>query len=89
MFRSFPEYYDLIEEPMDLSTFKKNLSLPHHYPNTAAALADLRRIWSNCQAFNAEGSEIFEKSVFCSGQLEEMILVTLFFYNFFFEANVL
>jgi hypothetical protein len=52
----YPEYYEFIKTPMDLSTLKKKLS---EYNSLEEALSDLNLIWENCMNFNQEGSEIY------------------------------
>lgn len=51
----FPVYYDVIDNPMDITTWKKKIN---DYVSVKEALDDLRLIWTNCCTFNAEGSEI-------------------------------
>ena len=55
LFRVFPEYYELIENPMDLTTLKSKIA---SYTTIEEAILDLRIIWDNCRNFNAEGSDI-------------------------------
>lgn len=55
IFSVFPVYYDIIDNPMDITTWKKKIN---DYASVKEALDDLRLIWTNCCTFNAEGSEI-------------------------------
>eukprot|EP01035_Chromulina_nebulosa_P023292 gene23292-30187_t len=56
---TFPDYYKFIESPMDLSTLKSKIS---SYDTVQELVRDFRLIWSNCKAFNAEGSEIYNSA---------------------------
>ena len=56
--RDYPEYYEVIKRPMDLQTLKQGLG--SKYDSVQQVYDDSRLIWSNCQRFNAEGSEIYE-----------------------------
>lgn len=49
------DYYDVIKEPMDLSTMEHKLDT-NQYPNLDAFLADAKLIFDNCRTYNAEGS---------------------------------
>lgn len=52
----FPDYYKFIDSPMDLTTLKSKIS---SYDSVQELIRDFRLIWSNCKAFNAEGSDIY------------------------------
>lgn len=51
----FPEYYEAIEHPMDLTTIKDHIP---SYCKFEDFLADLSLIWKNCMSFNAPESDI-------------------------------
>jgi hypothetical protein len=51
----FPEYYEIIEQPMDLSTIKSKIN---DYSNVEEAIADIRLVWENCRIFNSDESDI-------------------------------
>jgi hypothetical protein len=51
----FPEYYEIIKKPMDLSTIKERIT---EYVTVEEALGDIRQIWENCRLFNAEVKNI-------------------------------
>ena len=53
-----PDYYQIITEPMDLSTVERNLK-NGVYTSTLHFGNDLRKIWSNSFRYNAPGSEIY------------------------------
>ncbi len=54
--RDYPEYYEMIEHPMDLQTLKQGLA---EYTSVQDVYAATKLIWNNCRTFNAEGSDIF------------------------------
>ena len=66
----FPEYYEIIKNPRDLSTIKDQLN---KYDTVEECLADLRLVWSNCRLFNSEGSDIADTADALSAELEEMV----------------
>lgn len=49
------DYPQIIKNPMDLSTVKKNLK-SNKYKFVEEVLHDLQLIWDNCKLYNAEGS---------------------------------
>jgi histone acetyltransferase len=69
----YPEYYELIKFPMDLTTFKKKIP---SYPNLSSALQDLRLIWKNCLQFNLENSEIAQQALRLGKDVEKLIEVS-------------
>lgn len=52
---SYPEYYEIIQSPMDITTVKNKLN---SYISVEEMLRDIRQIWENCRIFNADGSDI-------------------------------
>ena len=68
----FPEYYEFIKNPVDLSTVKDQLS---KYETVEECLGDIRQIWENCRLFNAEGSEISSTADLLQTELEELVEV--------------
>ncbi len=76
--RVFPEYYDTIALPMDVSTVRRYLAdSGEHYTCVQQVTEDLRRIFSNCMSFNAEGSDIFLAAQNLADWLETALLVGL------------
>eukprot|EP01125_Pyxidicula_operculata_P017337 TRINITY_DN606_c2_g1_i3.p1 TRINITY_DN606_c2_g1~~TRINITY_DN606_c2_g1_i3.p1 ORF type:complete len:331 (+),score=101.60 TRINITY_DN606_c2_g1_i3:396-1388(+) len=49
--KQFRDYYDIIEEPMDLSTIKKKLT-NHEYDSSEAFRADFELMRDNCHKYN-------------------------------------
>lgn len=50
-----PDYFDIIKNPMDLGSVKKNLN-GNKYKFIEDCLGDIQLIWDNCKMYNAEGS---------------------------------
>lgn len=66
-----PEYFDVIENPMDLSTVKENL-LSDKYSNPNSLFRDLRLIFSNSRTFNTnKRSKIYASTLRLSAMVEE------------------
>ena len=51
--KEVPDYYDVIQEPMDLQTMGKKLKALE-YPSKAAFVADLQLIYDNCFQYNTD-----------------------------------
>lgn len=71
----FPVYYEMIEQPMDMTTWKKRIN---EYASVKAALDELRLIWTNCSIFNAEGSDINNTAYRLGLEAESLIEVSAF-----------
>lgn len=65
-----PGYSDLIAEPMDLSTIKKKLRGQLYGDDVGSAIRELRLVWSNCQEYNAPGSDIYNLAKEMEEELE-------------------
>jgi Bromodomain len=68
----FPEYYEIIKNPIDLTAIKEQIN---KYETVEECLSDIRQVWENCRLFNAEGSEIFDTADSLHAELEEMVEV--------------
>ena len=55
---NIPAYFDVITDPMDLSTVKKKLD-QSEYETCEEFEADVRLIFDNCFQFNPPGSDVF------------------------------
>ncbi|ESO11119.1 hypothetical protein HELRODRAFT_194900 [Helobdella robusta] len=55
----FPEYYQVIKEPMDLKTIAKKIQ-SSSYPNVDAMIKDFMLIISNAKAYNEPYSKIYK-----------------------------
>ncbi|WVO13938.1 hypothetical protein L204_101563 [Cryptococcus depauperatus] len=53
--RDAPDYYDVIQRPMDLSTILRNIKA-RKYKNKAEFATDLDQIWKNCYEYNSQES---------------------------------
>jgi hypothetical protein len=54
----YPEYYEIIKEPRDLGTIKKNLDSRTHYKNIYELRDDVRLCFENCRMFNPQGHQV-------------------------------
>ena len=50
-----PDYYDVIKEPMDLSTMEQRLE-SNSYDNLQSFINDANKIFVNCRSYNGESS---------------------------------
>lgn len=66
----YPEYYEIVETPMDLTTIKQNINT---YESVADALEDMRLIWKNCFTFNLEGSDISKTALSLGTDFEKLV----------------
>ncbi|KAI3646818.1 hypothetical protein MP228_009746 [Amoeboaphelidium protococcarum] len=55
---NIPTYFDIIKEPMDLSTMKKRLD-SGHYQSAEEFEADFRLMINNCLTFNRPGDAVY------------------------------
>lgn len=68
-----PGYSDLISEPMDLSTIKKKLRSHSYDEDALAMIREIRLVWSNCQEYNAPGSDIFNLAAELEAEFESKL----------------
>jgi len=67
----FPDYEEIIDQPMDLDTVRKKLaSKKYQMPENFAR--DMRRIWNNCKIYNQHGSAIWFVADYMSKQFERL-----------------
>ena len=59
--RLYPEYYKVIDNPMDISTLQDKLK-QGKYEFLQEMYDDLSLIWKNCKEFNVEGSDIYDEA---------------------------
>ena len=78
----FPEYYQIIKHPMDLSTLKDKIP---SYETKEDFLDDAALIASNCATFNAPESAIVEAANNIVAEIKE--LVTVIIYPSFFLSS--
>ncbi|CAL5398856.1 unnamed protein product [Camellia sinensis] len=53
-----PDYFDVIDTPMDFGTICKNLENGVRYKNSKDVFGDVQYIWDNCSKYNGEGHHI-------------------------------
>ncbi|RPD70775.1 hypothetical protein L226DRAFT_615902 [Lentinus tigrinus ALCF2SS1-7] len=56
--REYPDYYQLIQHPIALSTIRKRIS-SHYYKNVLDFREDMRLMFSNARTYNQEGSWVY------------------------------
>lgn len=61
--KELPDYYELIDKPMDFKKIKRKI-LDGKYRTTDQVEADVFLLCENAQIYNIEGSEIYNDSVF-------------------------
>lgn len=68
----YTDYRDKVDEPMDLGSIARRVSVGFYaHPDEFAE--DVRKVWSNCQAYNLEGSEIYANSQNLGSIFESML----------------
>ncbi|TKR64987.1 hypothetical protein L596_025452 [Steinernema carpocapsae] len=60
--KELPNYYDVIEKPMDLNKVKRKIKA-EKYREIAGITADIRLLGSNARKYNADGSDIYNDSI--------------------------
>ncbi|XP_058188599.1 uncharacterized protein LOC131306400 isoform X2 [Rhododendron vialii] len=55
-----PDYFDIIETPMDFGTICSNIENCAKYENSKDVLRDVQYIWDNCCKYNKKGHYILE-----------------------------
>jgi len=53
-----PDYFDVIQNPMDLSTIKTKLD-KGSYPTIGAFASDMRLVFNNAMRYNVNGSAVY------------------------------
>lgn len=67
----FPDYKEIIDSPMDLSTVRKKLATKKYQAPEQFA-RDMRKIWNNCKIYNMHGSQIWHVADYMSKQFERL-----------------
>ncbi|KAJ1703291.1 hypothetical protein LUZ63_003070 [Rhynchospora breviuscula] len=55
-----PDYFDVIDTPMDFSTICKEIGQGHKYMNSEDVYKDVKLIWQNCYKYNNKGDYIID-----------------------------
>jgi len=63
------DYYDHIKYPMDLKTMTERLK-SNYYCNKRLYIADMKRMFANCRAYNAPDTEYYN----CANNLEKYVM---------------
>lgn len=80
------EYFDVIENPMDLSTVKENL-LSDKYSNPNSLFRDLRLIFSNSRTFNTNKRSRVSSLSWCVIPFHECISKSTHAYDLLLKQN--
>jgi hypothetical protein len=65
------DYYDIVHEPMDLSTVEHQLKT-NQYSSVAQFAADIRKIWNNAFLYNLQGTQIHYMTMEMSAYFEKL-----------------
>lgn len=64
------DYPQIVKKPMDLGQIKKKIE-NNEYPTLHACADDVRLVWDNCKAYNADGSEFYNLAESMSKKFED------------------
>ena len=70
--KAVADYYDHIKYPMDLKTMTERLK-SNYYCNRRLFVADVKRMFANCRAYNAPDTEYYN----CAVSLEKYVMTKL------------
>ena len=59
----YPEYYEVIHNPIDLITIEKKLEIGHYDQGLTHMLKDIELLVKNCKTFNEPGSEVVQDAL--------------------------
>ena len=65
------DYPTIVKKPMDLGTVKKNIE-KGKYKSKIEVANDIRMVWSNCMAYNQDGSEFYHLADTFARKFEEV-----------------
>lgn len=68
----YPEYYDIIDHPIDMTTIDSNIR-EDRYGTVDDMVGDYRLMFENCRTFNEEGSEIYEDANLLEKMLDDRL----------------
>ncbi|XP_053202089.1 protein polybromo-1-like isoform X2 [Panonychus citri] len=73
--KDYPDYYEIIENPIDMKTIQVNVR-SDQYATEDAFIADLKQMFDNCKQYNEEGSQIYRDAetleALLNGKLAEL-----------------
>lgn len=55
--KDYPDYYQIIQDPMDLRTIENNIRT-ERYNNEEALMDDMKLMFRNARHYNEEGSQV-------------------------------
>lgn len=70
--KEYPDYYEKVTEPMDLSTIESKL-LRGEYDSSYQFALDMRLIWNNSFFYNAKNSHLYSLTLELSMQFERLM----------------
>jgi hypothetical protein len=65
------DYYDIVTEPMDVSTVEQRLK-DNYYNSVVAFAMDIRKIWTNAFRYNPKGTYIYQMTSEMSDHFEKL-----------------
>ncbi|ESS69005.1 hypothetical protein TCDM_02277 [Trypanosoma cruzi Dm28c] len=65
-------YYEVVTEPMSLRTVLDRIAEGGHYSQATQVLADVEKIWSNCEKYNGADSALVKEAKKCQGILTRL-----------------
>ena len=57
--KNYPDYYDIISEPIDMKEIDNKIKT-NQYKTEEEMISDCKLMFSNCRLYNEEGSAIYE-----------------------------
>ena len=57
--KDYPDYYEIISEPIDMGMIETRIKIGH-YKSEEEMISDCKLMFSNCRMYNEEGSAIYE-----------------------------
>lgn len=70
--RQYPDYYDIIQHPIDMMTIRHNIE-DDKYGTLDDVVGDFRLMFANCRKYNEEGSRIYEDANILERALNEKL----------------
>ncbi|XP_023319103.1 protein polybromo-1 isoform X2 [Trichogramma pretiosum] len=70
--RDYPDYYQVIAEPMDMLTIESNIK-SEKYHTDAELVQDLKLMFKNCKQYNEVGSQIYDDAKMLEKVLMEKV----------------
>ncbi|CAN0481493.1 unnamed protein product, partial [Laminaria digitata] len=71
MASEYPDYHQIVPNPMDLGTIQENIRR-RHYPTLEACAKDVRTVWTNAHLYNPAESVVAQSARALSKVFEGM-----------------